>query len=159
VRAAAPPAWTQTALRGDETEWFSLRAAEAYCDPHETAEALSNAEITVWRHNGAPAGVMALYWQDTEVYLYILSVDPAFRRQSLATRMLHALRDQAVQRGVPRIRLFTNNVNFPALRLYQRIGFRLIALYPGRWEEERGYERVNEDGIPIRDALELAWTL
>jgi hypothetical protein len=53
----------------------------------------------------------------------------------------------------------TTNDNLRALRFYQRRGLRLAALYPGAVEESRRLKPsiplIGENGIPIRDELEL----
>jgi ribosomal protein S18 acetylase RimI-like enzyme len=152
-------AWTRTGLSPDETDWFSRLAWCAQCELDEIEKALSEANIHVWRRDGTPAGFSALFWRADHVEVNILAVDPAFRRQGLATEMLHAVRDMARERSLPQVRLYTSNDNTRALRLYQRIGFRLVALFPGEIEKNTGRVRIGYDGIPVRDLLELAWDI
>jgi catechol 2,3-dioxygenase-like lactoylglutathione lyase family enzyme len=61
--------------------------------------------------------------------------------------------------GATRLHLITTNDNLPALRLYQRHGFRLAALRPGAIDEARRLKPqispTGHAGIPIRDELVL----
>lgn len=58
-----------------------------------------------------------------------------------------------------RLWLVTSNDNFPALRLYQKRGFRLVAVYPNAFTEYRKLKPsipiYGIDSIPIRDEIEL----
>jgi hypothetical protein len=53
----------------------------------------------------------------------------------------------------------TTNDNLPALRLYQRTGFRLVELRPGAVDQARSRKpsipKTGHEGIPIRDELDL----
>lgn len=71
-----------------------------------------------------------------------------------------ALRDD----GVRRAWLVTTNDNLAALALYQKAGWRLVALRPGAIDELRrtikpAISLVGEHGIPMRDELELTLDL
>jgi DNA-3-methyladenine glycosylase I len=66
----------------------------------------------------------------------------------------------AMERDLKRVWLVTTNDNLHALRFYQRRGFELAALRRGAVDEARRTLKpeiglVGEDGIPIRDELEL----
>jgi ribosomal protein S18 acetylase RimI-like enzyme len=76
-----------------------------------------------------------------------------------------ALLEEAVrclrERAARSVWLVTTNDNLAALGLYQSVGFRLVALRPGAVDEARrtikpSITEVSENGIPIRDELELA---
>jgi len=151
--------WTRTGIAPEEREWFSRLAYCAQCEPDEIQKSLDKDDVVVWRRDGAPAGFTALIWNEDHVYVPILAVDPAFRRQGLAARMLEHVRDTARERGLRFVKLYTTNDNTVALRLYQRIGFRLVALFPNDVEKERGSVRIGYDGIPVRDLLELHWDI
>jgi ribosomal protein S18 acetylase RimI-like enzyme len=152
-----PQEWTCTGLNPEETDWFAALGDAAQCEPDEIEKARTEAEIHVWRQDGAPAGFAALFWRDDHVEVNILGVDPAFRRRGVATRILHEVREMAKARGLPRVRLYTTNDNTGALRLYQRIGFRLVAVSLGEIERTLSYRRIGHDGIPVRDLFELSW--
>lgn len=149
--------WTHTGLNPEERQWFMALGDAAQCEMDEIEQALNDADIHVWRDNGMPAGVAALFWRDDHVYVNILGVDPAFRRRGLASHMLHEIRAWAKERGLPRVRLYTTNDNTGAFRLYQRLGFTLDAVYLRDVEKHLGYRRLGHDGIPVRDLFELSW--
>lgn len=149
--------WSIGSIKPEETPWFREIAPESACEPYEIDAALAEDEILVWHSGDVPAAAASVIWRAFEMELRILIVDRSFRRQGLASRILLELRELAKQRGLRRIMLFTSNDNTPAIRLYQKIGFRLKALYPGRLERKRGCVRLGFDNIPIRDDLEMVW--
>jgi ribosomal protein S18 acetylase RimI-like enzyme len=62
--------------------------------------------------------------------------------------------------GSARLWLITSNDNTHAFRFYQRRGFRLAAARPGAIDEARrtlkpAIPKLGNDGIPIRDELEM----
>jgi ribosomal protein S18 acetylase RimI-like enzyme len=73
--------------------------------------------------------------------------------------LVDAVVDAARAAGCTRIHVTTTNDNFPALRLYQRHGFVLAALYCGAVEIARRRKSeialVGHAGVPIRDELVL----
>ena len=74
--------------------------------------------------------------------------------------LIEAVAAAAREAGCRRLTLITTNDNMHALRFYQRRGFRLAALRPGAVDEARRTLKpeigaLGNDGIPIRDELEL----
>ncbi|MBM7565066.1 GNAT family N-acetyltransferase [Paenibacillus sacheonensis] len=71
-----------------------------------------------------------------------------------------AVEEAARQAGIKQLQLITTNDNLDALRFYQRLGYRIVAVYPGAVNEARMLKPVipQEDyyGIPIHDEIELA---
>lgn len=61
--------------------------------------------------------------------------------------------------GMTTLRTMTTNDNTPALRYFQKRGFRLVAFYPGAIATYRTFAsslpEIGVDGIPVRDAIEL----
>ena len=81
--------------------------------------------------------------------------------QGIGSALVEALLDEAGRRGVRRVWVVTTNDNLDALRLYQRRGFRIVELRAGavdraRSELKPSIGEVADNGIPIRDELELA---
>ena len=81
--------------------------------------------------------------------------------RGIGSALIDAFIREAAQRGVARIWVVTTNDNLDALRLYQRRGFRLVELRAGAVDDarrtlKRSIGEVAENGIPIRDELELA---
>lgn len=89
----------------------------------------------------------------------VVSLNSLREGQGVGSRLLAAAEEAALQAGCRRIWLTTTNDNTRALRFYQRQGYRLVALYPGAMDEARKLKPaiplVGNDGIPIRDEIEL----
>ena len=64
---------------------------------------------------------LADFWMVRDVF-----VIPQLRRKGIATALLDAVRAAATQRGASRLTLQTEDDNAPALRLYERYGFRPV---------------------------------
>jgi ribosomal protein S18 acetylase RimI-like enzyme len=78
--------------------------------------------------------------------------------------LVDALAAHARSTGAARLRVMTTNDNTRALRLYQRHGFRLADLRPGAVDVARAQLKpsipeTGEDGIPIRDEIDLVLEL
>jgi ribosomal protein S18 acetylase RimI-like enzyme len=73
------------------------------------------------------------------------------------------VKESAQAAGCQRLWLITTNDNKPALRFYQRKGFRLAAVHRNAIEESRKLKPeiplLGLDDIPIRDELELEMDL
>ena len=53
---------------------------------------------------------------------------PGWRGMGIGTRLMRALQDEAVTRGIPRLSLSVDHEN-PAQRLYERVGFKVVGGY------------------------------
>lgn len=95
--------------------------------------------------------------------LQVVSLDAVVGERGIGSALLEAVLAEAKAQGVRRVWLCTTNDNLPALRFWQRRGFRLVALYPGAIERARALKpqipEVGHLGIPLRDELELEVTL
>lgn len=79
----------------------------------------------------------------------------------VGAHLMDAAVEAARAAGCTRLWLVTTNDNLRALRFYQRYGLKLTALRPGAVDEARRRLKptippTGEDGLPIRDELELA---
>jgi ribosomal protein S18 acetylase RimI-like enzyme len=109
--------------------------------------------------DGAPVGLLTFRADDpTTIELAALIVtDPG---RGLGSALVDAFLVEARGRGARYAWTVTTNDNLEALRLYQRHGFRLVALRGGAVDRARetlkpSIGEVAENGIPIRDELEL----
>ncbi len=77
----------------------------------------------------------------------------------VGSALIGAVKEVAQQAGCRRLWLITTNDNTPALRFYQKRGFLLAALHRNALEESRRLKPeiplLGQDGIPIRDEIEL----
>ncbi len=107
--------------------------------------------------DGAAAGLVTYQVRDEECE--VLSLDSLQPGWGIGRALLGAVALAAQSAGCARLVLVTTNDNLTALRFYQRLGLRLRALRPGAVEQSRRIKPeiplVGEDGIPIRDELEL----
>ncbi len=84
--------------------------------------------------------------------------------RGVGTALLEAAEAAAREAGARRFWLITTNDNVAALRFYQRRGLRLVRLWPdsvtaARQQLKPQIPLLGEDGIPIRDELELELSL
>jgi GNAT superfamily N-acetyltransferase len=93
----------------------------------------------------------------------LVTLDAAEPGRGAGTALIAALVRLLRAQGVPILRLTTTNDNLSALRFYQRRGFRIMAVHPGAMVTARRLKptipEVGEQGIPIRDEIELQLVL
>lgn len=111
---------------------------------------------------GQPVGLVTWHvdrdGQAAEVRALAVAHDQRSRGHGRA--LLDAAVDALRARGLRRAWLVTTNDNLAALALYQKAGYRLVALRPGAVDETRqklksSIPEFGERGIPLRDELEL----
>lgn len=85
-------------------------------------------------------------------YIYGFRIRPEFRNQGIGSKMMRVAEDYLLKR---RFRWVTLNVacdNPDARRLYERLGYRVVASDPGRWSY------LDDQGLR-REVIEPAWRL
>ena len=89
----------------------------------------------------------------------VVTINSDISSLGIGSALLDAVKKVAASAGCRRLWLITTNDNLPALRFYQKRGFRLAALYPNALERSRELKPeipfVGRDGIPLRDEIEL----
>ncbi|QQG44597.1 MAG: GNAT family N-acetyltransferase [Candidatus Roizmanbacteria bacterium] len=89
----------------------------------------------------------------------IITLNSLEKNRGIGTLLIDELKKIAQEERCKRIILETTNENISALSFYQKRGFQIIAVYPNAINEARKTKPeiplVGENGIPIRDALEL----
>jgi ribosomal protein S18 acetylase RimI-like enzyme len=89
----------------------------------------------------------------------IISLDSLVEGIGAGSALIHAVQEVAVSAGCERLWLITTNDNTPALRFYQKRGFRLAALHLQAVDQARQLKPsippVGIDGIEIHDEVEL----
>lgn len=90
----------------------------------------------------------------------LMSLDSLEEGHGVGSALVEAACGWARSLGASRLRVVTTNDNLRALSLYQRRGFRLVALRCGAVERARRLKpaipEVGAGGIPLHDELELA---
>jgi GNAT superfamily N-acetyltransferase len=92
----------------------------------------------------------------------IVTLDSLEREKGIGGALIEAVKNAARRSGCRRLWVVTTNDNLHALRFYQREGFTLAALRPNVMDAARKLKPIpplGQDGIPIRDEIELEMTL
>jgi ribosomal protein S18 acetylase RimI-like enzyme len=89
----------------------------------------------------------------------IISLDSLVEGIGVGSALIFAVKEAAAAAGCERLWLITTNDNTPALRFYQKRGFRLVALHRHAVDRARRLKPsiplVGVDGIEIHDEVEL----
>ncbi len=108
-----------------------------------------------------PVGLATFRIQDDGCEL--LTLNALTPGRGIGSALLSAVREAAKSAGCHRLWVVTTNDNTPALRFYQRRGFKLSAVRLNALAEARSIKpeipEIGLDGIPLRDEIELELTL
>ena len=89
----------------------------------------------------------------------VVTLSATIEGRGVATTLLDAAAKAAREHGAKRLRLTTTNDNLRALALYQKRGWKLIALHKGMIDRYRqrvpAIPLVGLNGIPLHDEIEL----
>jgi len=111
------------------TEWSGEQKRE-FCRMQFDAQAAHYrehypaAEYAVIECDGARAGRLYIHRGEREIRIMDLALLPEWRGNGIGTLLLHDLQNEASGRAVP-LSIHVERFN-PALRLYERLGFRAI---------------------------------
>ena len=117
-------------------------------------------EALVAELDGRPVGLLT-FRPDGPTTFELAALVVAEPGRGIGSALIEAFLHEARRRAARRVWVVTTNDNLDALRLYQRRGFRLVALRAGAVDEARAtikpsIGKVADNGIPVRDELELA---
>lgn len=116
--------------------------------------------LVAWRA-GERAGLLTYHLAGDSCE--IVSLDSLVEGAGVGSALIAAAQEIARAAGCQRVWLVTTNDNLPALRFYQKRGFRLVAVYPGAVDKARRLKpeipAVGLEGVPLRDELELELAL
>lgn len=79
--------------------------------------------------DGERAGRVYLLLRRGELRIVDIALMPAYRNRSIGGRLLKAIQDQAAGLGADKLSIHVEQSN-PALRLYERLGFKLVEERP-----------------------------
>jgi len=85
-------------------------------------------------------------------YIYGFRIQPSYRRAGLGTHMLKIAEEELGELGYRTITLNVSQNNLDAKRLYENLGYRVVASEPGKWSY------VDHQGIR-REVDEPAWRM
>ena len=70
---------------------------------------------------------------ETRAYIYGFRVRPQYRGEGIGTHLMQTAEEDLRQRGFQRVSLNVGRDNFSAQRLYERLGYHIVAPEPGIW--------------------------
>lgn len=94
-------------------------------------------------------GYLGLWQSFEEADITNVAVKSEYRRKGVAGRLLSEGRRLAAQRGITALTLEVRVSNEPAIRLYEKYGFRSLGIRPGF------YEKPKEDAIIMLAAIPI----
>jgi ribosomal protein S18 acetylase RimI-like enzyme len=114
----APVPWPDEQKRAFLAQQFAAQSAHY-------AQHYADASFDVILVDGEPAGRLIVARRSDEILIVDIALLPEHRSRGVGTRLLRSLIDEAGASGIPlSIHVEVNN---PALRLYERLGFRRVA--------------------------------
>ena len=69
----------------------------------------------------------------TRAYVYGFRIKPEYRGMGLGTHVMRIVEGDLRERGFRKVCLNVGRENTAALRLYERLGYRIMSTDPGRW--------------------------
>ncbi len=110
---------------------------------------------------GERAGLATYNIEDGDCEL--VSIQSLRDEHGAGSALLGAVKDAARNAGCKRLWLITTNDNLRALGFYQKRGMSLVAVYRNAMEAARKLKpqipMIGQNGIPLRDEIELEMTL
>ena len=108
--------------------------------------------ILMAEYDGEIAGTVALRKVDEKTFEFTkMAVDEKFRRKGIAEAISHASFTKAKELGATTVILYSNSILTPAIRLYEKLGFKHIPV------GNTGYKRSDvKMMIDVRDLETIA---
>jgi GNAT superfamily N-acetyltransferase len=98
-------------------------------------------------------------WRVEQGILYLLTLNNVTDCRGVGVALLETVLAMGRRKGFPFMRAMLSNDNLPALRFYQKRGFRIVAVHSGVVDMMRALKpsipEIGLDGIPMRDEIEL----
>lgn len=114
-------------------------------------DALKNKDTLylVAKKNNVVSGYLGLWQSFEEADITNVAVKPECRRQGVAGRLLDETKRLAALRGITALTLEVRVSNEPAIRLYEKHGFRSLGVRPGFYEKPKEDAMIMLAAIPI----------
>lgn len=118
---------------------------------------LENLEGVIAEEDGEKVGLATMHIANDEMEL--VTIDSLKPGKGIGKLLIDEVIRIAKEKKVKRLWLITTNDNMNALKFYQKNNFHLVKIYPNALEESRKIKpeipEIGEDGIPLRDEIEL----
>jgi ribosomal protein S18 acetylase RimI-like enzyme len=89
----------------------------------------------------------------------IVTINSLIEGEGIGTALVKAIQDISIRNACSRLWCITTNDNLPALRFFQKCGFRIVRVNPSAVERARvikpSIPLYGLESIPIRDQIEL----
>lgn len=152
-------------IENDDKDWIVKNAREhwgaAYVISRGVRYDLDSLPGYIALHDGERIGLLTYDIQGDSCQ--IVSLDSIVQGHGVGSKLIAAVKQAALDAHCNRLWLITTNDNLDALRFYQKRGFVLYALYRNAIQESRTLKPeislLGDDGIPIRDEIELELTM
>ena len=113
--------------------------------------------LVAWEGNQR-AGLLT--WAVKDLDFEVVTLSSASERRGAGTALIKAAIALAGQRNCLRVWLVTTNDNTPAIRFYQRLGMRMVALHRDVVDNQRALLKPTLplrglDGMPMHDEIEF----
>ena len=108
----------------DETRKAAFLSFQFHAQHQHYTTHYRDAQFLAIEHSGAPVGRLYLHWRRDELRIVDIALLPAARRHGWGNALLTALMQRAASEGKG-VSIHVEQMN-PAMRLYQRLGFRRI---------------------------------
>ena len=108
---------------------------------------------------GKIIGSSWMTWDGRRIYLHHFGIQPDWQGRGVARALIAAVQDAARGAGATRMVVATTNDDLPALVLYQRLGFTITEVLPGKLVEHHGGIEPGFASIPVRDEIRMEVTL
>ena len=136
-----------------EENWYApyVCVRDQQYRPHE-------AEGFIMRREGRMVGLMTYVVQDDAIL--VLTQNSTEPGTGIGSALVLKMIEEARRLGVGRLWLTTTNDNLKSLGFYQRMGFRMVAVYRdavtnARKTTKPSIPETGPSGLPIRDEIEL----
>jgi ribosomal protein S18 acetylase RimI-like enzyme len=136
-----------------------------FAEADDSAKQIMNyrelAEVLVARRGGAFVGHAQIVETDEPgtFELKSLAVDEPFRSQGIGAALVKAALARCREHSARSVQVATAAASIPALKFYQRQGFRMSRIIRDFYRPDRGYRPLELDGIPLLDEVVLDMSL
>ncbi len=143
--------------RGAVRNWMERMWGDARVVVHDTVYLPEQLDGFIAESDGEWLGLVT--YRIANDQCEVVTLDSVREGEGIGTELMNRVKQQAEQTGCWRVWLITTNDNLQALHFYLKRGYRLVRVDVGAVDRSREIKpqipRVGENGIPIRDELEL----
>jgi len=90
--------------------------------------------VLIASKDGALAGFAIMRFGDYQAHLFLLAVQPDFRRAGIGRSMMQWLEKSCRTAGIQAVRLEVRATNRSALKFYRKLGYRYLARVAGYYD-------------------------